>query len=87
MKELASKLAQRNLYARAVDLWKEYLASANLNDTERAKGLFQIATLYEKAKKYDEAIEYFYRSETTKKISDITVNKHEKKFVFYSSFK
>ena len=79
-KELASKLAQRNLYDRAVVLWKEYLANANLTDTERAKGLFQIATLYEKAKMYEEAIEYFYRSETTEKNSDLEsqINTHIK---------
>ncbi len=71
MKDLASKLAQRNLYGRAVVLWNEYLANANLTDTERAKGLFQIATLYEKAKMYDEAIEYFYRSEITSKVTEL----------------
>ncbi len=71
MKDLASKLAQRSLYDRAVVLWKEYLANANLTDAERAKGLFQIATLYEKAQKYDEAIEYFYRSEITSKVTEL----------------
>ncbi len=80
MKELASKLAQRNLYDRAVVLWQEYLANANLNDTERAKGLFQIATLYEKAKMYDEAIEYFYRSEISAKVTELEsqINTHIK---------
>lgn len=80
MKELASKLAQRNLYDRAVVLWQEYLANANLNDTERAKGLFQIATLYEKAKMYDEAIEYFYRSEISAKVMELEsqINTHIK---------
>ncbi len=80
MKELATKLAQRNLYDRAVVLWQEYLANANLNDTERAKGLFQIATLYEKAKMYEEAIEYFYRSEIASKVTELEsqINSHIK---------
>ena len=80
MKELASKLAQRSLYERAASLWKDYLANANLTDTERAKGLFQVATLYEKANKYDEAIEYFYRSEAASKITDLEsqINTHIK---------
>ncbi|MEJ2648625.1 MAG: hypothetical protein P8016_09490 [Sedimentisphaerales bacterium] len=71
MKDLASKLASRSLYTRAAGLWQEYLANAALSDTERATGLFQIASLYEKANKYDEAIEYFYRSETVAKVADL----------------
>ena len=49
MKELATKLASRNLYTQSAALWKEYLANAKLSDTERAAGLFQAASMYEKA--------------------------------------
>ncbi|MBN2588294.1 MAG: hypothetical protein JXA96_00400 [Sedimentisphaerales bacterium] len=80
MKGLASKLAQRGIYERAVVLWKEYLANVNLTDIERARGLFQIASLYEKANMYEEAIEYFYRSETTSKAAELEsqINTHIK---------
>jgi hypothetical protein len=80
MKDLASKLASRNLYTRAAGLWQEYLASATLSDTDIATGLFQVASLYEKANMYDEAIDYFYRSETVAKVADLEpqINAHIK---------
>jgi parvulin-like peptidyl-prolyl isomerase len=64
VKQLASKLAQRNLYARAAEVWQDYLSRAELTDDERARTMFQIATLLEKASLYDRAIEFYYRSET-----------------------
>ncbi len=80
LKDLASKLASRNLYTRAADLWQEYLSNAKLSDTDRATGLFQVASMYEKASMYDEAIEYFYRSEMTSKVPDLEsqINSHIK---------
>ena len=80
IKELATKLAQRNLYTRSAEVWQEYLSLAELSDTEHAKALFQIGTLYEKAGMYSEAIEYFYRSEITAKLDDLEsqINLHLK---------
>jgi hypothetical protein len=63
--ELATKLAGRNLYDQAAKVWKEYLAGEELTDAERAKVLFNTAALLEKAQKYGEAVEYYYRSELT----------------------
>ncbi|MHC4642638.1 MAG: peptidylprolyl isomerase [Planctomycetota bacterium] len=79
-KQLAAKLAQRNLYARAVKVWQDYLNVAELTDTERAKVLFQIGTSLEKAGSYAEAIEYYYRSEIAAKIDELTpqINTHIK---------
>ena len=71
IKELATKLAQRNLYTRSAEVWQEYLSLAELSHTEQAKTLFQIGTLYEKAGMYAEAIEYFYRSEIAAKLDDL----------------
>ena len=51
-KQLAGKLAQRNLHIRAADVWKDYLAAGKLTDAERARTLFQIGTLLEKANLY-----------------------------------
>ena len=71
IKQLASKLAQRNLYLRAAKVWKDYLAAGKLADNERARILFQIGTLLQKGNLYDEAIEYFYRSEGAAQLTDL----------------
>ena len=77
-KQLAGKLAQRNLYIRAANLWKDYLAAGKLADAERARTLFQIGTLLEKANQYDQAIEYFYRSEIVAALNELKpqINAH-----------
>lgn len=80
VKELAAKLAERNLYDRAAKAWQDYLSFAEVPDTERAKTLFQVGTLLEKAGLYPEAIEYYYRSEITAKLSALEpqINTHIK---------
>ena len=70
-KQLAGKLAQRNLHFRAAKVWEEYLAAGNPTDAERARTLFQIGTLLEKASLYDQAIEYFYRSEAVTELDEL----------------
>jgi len=79
-KQLASKLAQRNLYQQAAEAWQDYLATAELTDIERAKGLFQVGTLLQKNGSYAEAVEYYYRSEITAKVDELTaqINVHIK---------
>ena len=78
IKELAGKLAQRNLYIRAANLWQDYLAAGKATDAERARTLFQIGTLFEKANLYDQAIEYFYRSELVAELGELKpqINAH-----------
>ena len=71
VKQLATQLAGRNLYTRAAEVWQDYLSGVTLPDTERAKTLFEIGTLHEKAGEYAQAIEYFYRSEITAKIAEL----------------
>jgi parvulin-like peptidyl-prolyl isomerase len=80
VKQLAGKLAQRNLYQQAARAWQDYLATAALSDTERAKTLFQIGTLLEKAALYAEAIEYYYRCEMAAKLDELEpqINTHIK---------
>jgi hypothetical protein len=80
VKQLATQLASRSLYTRAAELWQDYLSGVTLPDTERAKMLFQIGTLHEKAGAYAKAIEYFYRSEMTAKIAELEseINNHIK---------
>jgi parvulin-like peptidyl-prolyl isomerase len=79
-KQLATKLAQRNLYHQAARIWQNYLATAKLPKIERAKVLFQVGTLLEKAGLYAEAIEYYYRSELAAKIDEFEsdINAHIK---------
>ena len=70
-KELAGKLAQRNLYVCAADAWREYLSKGELADGERARILYQVGTLFQNANQYDQAIEYYYRSEAAAKLSEL----------------
>ncbi len=80
VKELATKLAQRNLHEQAAAVWQDYLASADLTEAERARVLFQIATSFEKAGCYAAAIENYYRSESTTPLDELgsQVNTHVK---------
>jgi peptidyl-prolyl cis-trans isomerase C len=79
-KQLAAKLAQRNLYDRAAKVWQEYLAIGQLTDAERARALFQVGALLEKAGNYAEAIEYYYRSEIAGRLGELEqqINVHVK---------
>lgn len=79
-RQLASKLAQRNLYMRAAEVWEDYLSGRNVGEVERAKVLFEIGTLLERGNHYDEAIEYYYRSETVAKLDELEaqINSHIK---------
>ena len=79
-RQLAAKLAGRNLYVRAAKVWQDYLSGNKLPDEEQAKTLFQIGTLFEKAGSYAEAIEYYYRSEITAKLAELEpqINTHIK---------
>jgi hypothetical protein len=80
VKDLAARLAGRNLYTRAAKVWQDYLLVAKVPDAKRARMLFQIGTLLEKAGKYEEAIEYYYRSEITAKLTELEpqINTHIK---------
>jgi hypothetical protein len=69
--QLATKLAQRNLYGQAANVWQEYLNSAQLKESELAKGLFNTAVLLEKAENYGDAIEYYYRSELAGNVPEL----------------
>ncbi len=79
-RDLASKLAQRNLYQQAAATWQDYLATARLADPERARIHFQIGVMLEKAGLYGQAIEHFYRSEAAAKVSELgpQINDHVK---------
>jgi len=71
VKDLASKLAQRNLYQQAAAAWQDYLASAKPAGPEQARIQFQIGTLLEKGGFYADAIEHYYRSETAGAVKEL----------------
>lgn len=71
IKQLATKLAQRNLHAQAAKVWRDYLACADLTVAERAKALFQAGVSLEQAGLYGEAIEHYYRSETVAAMDEL----------------
>ena len=71
VKDLASKLAQRNLYQQAAAAWQDYLASAQLAGSEQAGIQFQIGTLLEKGGLYADAIEHYYRSEAAGTVKEL----------------
>ena len=79
-KGLAAKLAQRNLYSQAASTWQDYIAGAELSNSERAKALFQVGIALEKAGLHADAIEFFYRSEVAEKLNDLApqINEHIK---------
>ena len=70
-KQLASKLAARGLYAPAVKVWQQYLDQSQLTGEQSARVLYQMASLLEKAEKYELAIEYYYRCEMAAKLDDM----------------
>jgi parvulin-like peptidyl-prolyl isomerase len=80
VKELAAKLAQRNLYPQAAAAWQDYLTQASLGGPERARIQFQIGTLLEKGGLYADAIEHYYRSETAGPVKELgpQINAHVK---------
>ncbi len=71
VKDLASKLAQRNLYQQAATAWQDYLATAKPAGPEQARIQFQIGTLLEKGGLYADAIEHYYRSETAGAVKEL----------------
>ncbi|MEI6970599.1 MAG: peptidyl-prolyl cis-trans isomerase [bacterium] len=63
-KDLALKLEQQGLPARATEAWKEYLAASSPGSEEAARILYRIGTLYQEAGDYDRALDSYYRSES-----------------------
>jgi len=80
IKQLAGKLAQRNLHVRAAEVWQDYLSHGELTDADRARTMFQIGMLLEKAGLCDQAIEYYYRSEMAAGLQELKpqINAHVK---------
>ena len=79
-RELAARLARRDLYEQAAEVWQDYLSVTPLSGAERARALFQVGTLLERAGQYDAAIEHYYRSEMSADVDELRpeINAHIK---------
>lgn len=71
VKELALKLEKRGLNDHAADIWKEYLAISNNSLKDKAKIWYRIGKLYQETESYEDALEAYYRSESTAHISEL----------------
>ena len=65
------------MYEQAAAMWQEYVGSAPLTAEERAKALFQVASSFEKAGRYDDAIENYYRSEAAAPLDELSAGLDE----------
>jgi len=70
MQELAEKLASRGLYDRAAEALIAYAKDGNLSGDEKSRSFFRIAGWLAEAGRYNEAVEYYYRSEMFGKAVD-----------------
>jgi hypothetical protein len=68
--DLAGKLSSRGLYERAAIVLKDAAGRTKLAGADSAKLYFQIAEYLAQAGRYDEAVEYYYRSEMFGKVAD-----------------
>ncbi len=80
VRQLAAKLGQRGLHLEAAGLWRDYAASPELANAERAKALFHAGVSLEKAGQYAQAIEQYYRSELAAPLDELAgqINTHVK---------
>ncbi|MDH7599742.1 MAG: peptidylprolyl isomerase [Sedimentisphaerales bacterium] len=72
LKDLATRLHQRNLYEQAARAWQEYLEVPGLPAAERSRALFQQGLCLEKAGRFADAADAFYRSEITAKVDELS---------------
>jgi len=70
-KQLALKLEKQGLNVSAAENWKEYLAVAKLNSKDAANICYRIGTLYQASSQYEEALSYYYRSESFLRIKGL----------------
>lgn len=62
-RELANVLYNQQLYSQAIDEYKDYLQSYDLNESERARISYQIANIYfERLGDYENALAFFLRA-------------------------
>ncbi|HPC94446.1 MAG TPA: peptidyl-prolyl cis-trans isomerase [Sedimentisphaerales bacterium] len=80
VKALATRLDQRGLHQEAAGLWRDYAATPALTEAERARALFHAGVSLEKAGQFAQAIEQYYRSETTAALDELRtqINTHVK---------
>jgi hypothetical protein len=72
LKNLALKFEQQELHDSAVDAWLEYLKAADLKQEECARIWYRVGNLFQKEKKYEKALDAYYRSEQFARVEDFS---------------
>ncbi len=78
-KMLAETLEDRGLDLMAAQSWIRYINKTHLNKRDKAKCFYRIGRLFQESKRYDRALEYFYRSELTNIFQDLEAQIEQRK--------
>lgn len=70
--QLALKLEKQGLHLQAAQAWKDYLSLAQIDSQRCAKIWYRIGKLHHQANQYAQALESFYRSESTARIDELS---------------
>jgi peptidyl-prolyl cis-trans isomerase C len=71
LKELALKLEKQTLRSSAINAWKEYISSVDLDSIRRAKIWYRIGRLYQEDERPEQALEAYYRAESLASLPDL----------------
>ena len=77
-KHLAEMMEIKGLHAMAAQSYIRYLSRSQLQRKEKAQYYYRIGTLFHKGKRYDRALEYYFRSDMTKSLPEIRVELSQK---------
>ncbi len=72
-KALAEMLEVKGLHLMSAQAWIRYTTRSPLNKKDKAGYYYRIGRLFQQGKRYDCALEYFYRSDLTKRLPEIRV--------------
>jgi len=78
-KMLAETLEDRGLDLMAAQSWIRYINKTHLNKRDKAKCYYRVGRLFQESKRYDRALEYFYRSELTNIFQDLEAKIEQRK--------
>ena len=69
--QLATRLEESGVNVPAAQAWLRYMNRARLNDEEKAMYFYHVGTLYQNARRYERALENYYRSQETARLEDV----------------
>jgi len=77
-KHLAEMMEIKGLHVMAAQSYIRYLSRSQLQRMEKAQYYYRIGTLFHKGKRYDRALEYYFRSDMTKSLPEIRIELSQK---------